>query len=206
MKVSQQTKKTKLNLTLTLIVNLFKLNVLWIAFTLLGTIVAGIYPATISALTISRKWLLTKDYSVTTKEFSSLFKKEFKQSNLFGLMFSVAGGILLLNFILLSQLTVSVPIIVPIAFYILLFFFITTLIWFFPLYVHRDNKFFKQLKNAFVIGILKVPITMLQCVSLFLLLYISLALPTMFLFFTFAIISTLWMKWTLKGILSIKFN
>lgn len=206
MKVSQQTKKTKLNLTLTLIVNLFKLNVLWIAFTLLGTIVAGIYPATISALTISRKWLLTKDYSVTTKEFLSLFKKEFKQSNLFGLMFSVAGGILLLNFILLSQLTVSVPIIVPIAFYILLFFFITTLIWFFPLYVHRDNKFFKQLKNAFVIGILKVPITMLQCVSLFLLLYISLALPTMFLFFTFAIISTLWMKWTLKGILSIKFN
>lgn len=206
MKVSQQTKKTKLDLTLTLIVNLFKLNALWIVFTLSGAIVAGIYPATISALIISRKWLLTKDYSITTKEFLLIFKKEFKQANLFGLVFTVVGAILLMNYHLLTQLTGNVPIIVPIAFYILLFFFFNTLIWFFPLYVHRDNHFFKQLKNAFIIGILKIPITLLQLIALFVLLYVSLALPTMFVFFTFAIISTIWMKWTLKGILSINFN
>lgn len=206
MKVNQYTKKTKLDLTLTLIVNLCKLNLLWIIFTLLGVVVAGIYPATIAALMISRKWLLTKDYTVTTKEFFSLFRKEFKKTNLFGLAFTIVGATLLLNYQLLTQLTGDVSIIVPIAYYILLFFFFTTFIWFFPLYVHRDNKFFSQLKNAFVIGILKIPITLLQLVALFILVYVSLALPTMFLFFTFAIVSTIWMKWTLKALLSIKFN
>ncbi|WP_208560837.1 YesL family protein [Marinilactibacillus kalidii] len=206
MKVSQQTKKTKLDLTLSLIVNLFKLNGLWILFTLSGAIVAGIYPATITALVISRKWLLTKDYTVTTKEFYTLFKKEFKYANIYGLAFTLAGAILLLNYHLLTQLTGSVPIVVPIAYYILLFSYFTTLLWFFPLYVHRDNNFFNQLKNAFIIGVLKLPITLLQIIATFVLLYISLALPTMFIFFTFAILSVLWMKWTLKGILSINFN
>ncbi|MFC6465741.1 YesL family protein [Marinilactibacillus sp. GCM10026970] len=206
MKVNQYTKKTRLDITLTLIVNLCKLNLLWITFTLLGAIIAGIYPATTAALMVSRKWLLTKDYTVSVKEYFSLFKEEFVSANKSGILFTIAGLILFLNYNLLASSTLILPIIVPIAFYILLFSFITTLIWFFPLYVHRENSLLKQVRNAFIIGVLKIPITIIQMLSLFMLLYISLALPTMFLFFTFSIVVVFWMKWGLKGILSTKFK
>ncbi|WP_225743847.1 YesL family protein [Marinilactibacillus sp. Marseille-P9653] len=206
MKVSKYTKKTKLDLTLTLIVNLCKLNILWIFFTILGVVVAGIYPATVAALIISRKWLLTKDYTVSVKEFYMHFKREFWSANRAGIVFTIAGLVLYLNYDIMSNAAISLPIIVPIAFYIVLFSFITTIIWFFPLYVHRDNTLLQQVRNAFILGVIKTPITLIQMISLFILFYFSLALPTMLIFFTFAISVVLWMKWGLKGILSVKFT
>lgn len=206
MKVNAKTKKTRLDLTLSLIINLFKLNSLWIGFTILGFGVVGFFPATFAALKVTRKWLLTKDYSITNKEFITYVKDELISGNIIGYLLTIVGTILYVNYQLLTQMSGNFPIIIPIAFYLILFLYTSTILWVFPLYVHRENKVFKTIKNALIIGILKLPITFTLMSMIFILFYFSLAMPTMLIFFTFSILFTVWMQWSLKGLNKIKFS
>lgn len=206
MKVNAKTRKTRLDLTLSFIINLFKLNLLWMGFTILGLGVAGFFPATLAALKVTRKWLLTKDNSITTKEFITYMKVELISGNIIGYLLTIVGIVLYVNYQLLAQMSGNFSIIIPIAFYLILFLYTTTVLWVFPLYIHRENKVFKTIKNALIIGILKLPITFALMSLIFILFYFSLAMPTMLIFFTFSILFTVWMQWSLKGLNRIKFT
>lgn len=206
MKVNAKTKTTRLELTLSLIINLFKLNLLWMTFTLLGLGVVGIFPATLSALKVTRKWLLTKDYTISTKEYYSYMKEEMVSGNILGYLFAISGAVLYLNYYLLEQMSGNLSIVIPIAFYLILFLYGTTVLWAFPLYVHRENSLLQTVKNALIIGILKLPITLTVMSLIFMLFYFSLTMPTMLVFFTFSILFTVWMRGIIVGLNRIKFN
>lgn len=122
-----------------------------------------------------------------------------------GIILMIPGTLFIVNFQVMRQFTEVLPIIVPLAFYMLLFMYFTVFVWIFPLYVHLENNLISHFKNALVIGIAKLPITILMMISIFVLFYVSLALPTMLLFFTFSILATLLMKWGMKGFNSVDF-
>lgn len=72
------------------------LNLLWLAFTLLGGIVLGIMPATTALYSLIRKWLMKED-THTFDLFFSTYKAEWIRSNYIGYFFLLAFGFFCLD-------------------------------------------------------------------------------------------------------------
>lgn len=165
------------------------LNILWLFFSLLGLFVAGIFPATVASLAIARKWIAKEEVESIRKEFFQHYKMEFIKSNIIGWILTLFAGILWLNYHAILQMGDSIPIFVVFAYYFIIIVYTITLVWIFPILSNYHNKVFAYFKQAFIIGITRLPQTLLICMIIFAILYASLALPTMLLFFTVSLIS-----------------
>ncbi len=165
------------------------LNLLWITFSLLGLFVAGIFPATVAALNVSRKWRLKDTEFSVWKVFKSTYRKEFKTANIIGWIFTLIAGVLYLNYQVMIALGDTLPIVVPFAFYFIVFLYMITVLWIFPLITHYETNIKQYIKHAFIIGISKLHFTFGIGMVIFLMLYFSLDLPSMFFFITFSLLS-----------------
>jgi len=152
------------------IMNFAYLNILWIAFTLLGLVLFGFFPATVSLFAIVRKWIQGKrDFNVS-KCFWNSFKKEFLKSNLLGLILLFIGGILYTDFLFVRGNEVHFvhytyyPLLVVIAIFIL------ALLYVFPIYVHFETKLLHILKNSVLLMIMS-PLITIMMVTFILILY-----------------------------------
>lgn len=67
--------------------NLILLNILWVAFTLLGLVIFGLFPATIALFAVIRKWILENEDTPILQEFIKRYKAEFKMANVIGILF-----------------------------------------------------------------------------------------------------------------------
>src|SRR5690625_1946818 len=85
------------------IMRLAYVNILWIAFSLVGIIILGFFPATIGMFTVIRKWIQGDGDIPIFTTFWATYKKEFLKSNLLGLFLSLIGYILYIDFIFLRQ-------------------------------------------------------------------------------------------------------
>ncbi len=165
------------------------LNLLWILFTLLGVVVAGFFPATTATISVARKWVQNKEEIAVFKTFKQFYKKEFLKSNIIGWILTAMAAILYVNYQVLIQLGDQVSIIVVFAFYFVIFLYSILVIWIFPLLSHYQSSIKQYFKNALIIGITRMPITILIGITIFFILYMSLRLPTMLLFCTVSLIS-----------------
>ncbi|MCJ8007536.1 YesL family protein [Lederbergia wuyishanensis] len=163
------------------------LNVLWFLFSLLGLFVAGIFPATVAALGVARKWITGNDEIHIYKTFREIYKQEFKSANLIGWMLMIGGLVLYINYRVMVNATNEIMFIIPFAFYLLVFFFTITALWSFPLMAHYESKWHIHIKNAFIIGISKIHYTLLLGMVFFIVFYISLEIPAFILFFSVGI-------------------
>jgi uncharacterized membrane protein YesL len=82
------------------------LNVLWIAFTLLGGIVLGIGPATVAACILVRRRM--RGESIQLRDFASVWRREFVRGSLVILPVVVLPIVLLSNYMYFSSLGPSV--------------------------------------------------------------------------------------------------
>lgn len=135
------------------LMKLMYLNLLWIVFTLLGLGIFGLLPATTAVFAVTRKWNTgIKDFPIFNT-FWEIYKKEFVQSNLYGLVFIGVSYLLLVSYrILRTQITLPYLI----ASYIVIGLLLLLLIgitYFFPIYVHFDLKKSDYLKWPLIIGI-----------------------------------------------------
>ncbi len=165
------------------------LNLLWILSTLIGLVVAGFFPATTAAISVARKWVQKKEDIAVYSAFKQAYKKEFIKSNIIGWILTAMATILFINYQALLQLGDQVPIIVVFAFYFVIFLYSILVIWIFPLLSHYQSSVKQYFKNALIIGIKRMPITILIGIIIFGILYMSLRLPTMLLFCTVSLIS-----------------
>jgi len=146
------------------IMNFVYLNLLWIFFTLVGLIVFGFSPATISVFSIVRKWIQGYTDIPIFKTFWKNYRKEFLKSNALGLFLTVIGYVLYLDFQLVLRTSNTMlqytflPLILVILVYLL------TLLYVFPIYVQYNLKMIYVLKNALVIMIFR-PFTTLTMVA-----------------------------------------
>ncbi|MBP1969284.1 putative membrane protein YesL [Virgibacillus natechei] len=168
------------------------LNFLWIVFSIFGLFVAGVFPATVATLNISRKWIGGQQDIKIWKSFKSIYRQEFISANLLGWLFALIGLVLYFNYRLLAASQGEVIFIVPFAFYIVIFMYILTVIWTFPLLAYYQASIMRHLKNALVIGLTKIHISIAKVIVIFSVLYLSLELPVLIPFYTFSICSLVW--------------
>jgi|SRR5690606_38950616 len=185
-----------LNIIFTWITRIALLNIMWVFFSLKGIIIAGSFPATVSALTICRKWKNGEHDIPIWKTFKSIYSREFKVSNIIGWTITMMGILLYLNFLVMSNNYEKVPIIVLAAFYLMTFLFSILAVWIFPLISRYNASIIQHLKNAMIIGIVKIHYTLVIFILLFSVVYFSLLFPGMIPFFSFslAILSWSWIS------------
>jgi len=164
------------------------LNFLWILFTLMGLIIGGIFPATTAAINVARKWHKEKEMHGTFKVFKETYKKEFIKSNMIGLILTLIGGVLLLNYYALQVLGNKVSVFVVFAYFFVTFLYCVLAVWIFPLLSHYDTTIIQYFKNALIIGITKIKTTVIIMSTTFIVMYFSLKLPSMLLFYSVSLI------------------
>ncbi len=173
---------------LKIILQMAWLNFLWFLFTLLGLIIGGVFPATTSAISVARIWIRDGMADSTYQTFKETYQKEFKKSNLIGFCLISIIVLLALNYYALLEFGEQLPIFIVFAYYFILIMFSFLLVWLFPLLSHYDAKVIQYFKNAFIIGLIKFPITIAIMASVFLIVYVSLAFPSLILFFSISLI------------------
>lgn len=133
------------------VMRLAYVNILWIAFTLLGLIVFGFFPATAGMFSVVRKWLNKEEDVPVFKTFWDTYRSEFIKVNLFGLMFFIIGLVLYYN---LRIVQIETGIIYTLLFFssgIILLFTIGAFLFFFPIYVHFDLSPVQYIKHSILI-------------------------------------------------------
>src|SRR5699024_5867832 len=85
------------------IMRLAYINVLWIAFSLVGIIIFASFTATIRMFTAIRKWIQGDGDIPIFMTFWATYKKEFLKSKLLSLFLSLIGYILYIDFIFPRQ-------------------------------------------------------------------------------------------------------
>lgn len=73
------------------------LNLLWIAFSLLGMVVFGFMPATTAMFAIERQWITNQPDCPIFRTFWTTYKREFFSSNALALFLAVIGLVLYLD-------------------------------------------------------------------------------------------------------------
>jgi uncharacterized membrane protein YesL len=174
------------------------MNILWIFFTILGLVVFGFFPATISMFTIVRKWLKREEPFPIFHTFWHTYRKEFLKSNGFGLIFILIGYVLYYDFTFIGlnsgKLTFLVPVLV-----LILIAYVITLLFFFPVYVHFDLSFFRTFKQTLLIA-LSSPLEAVQILLACGLVYGAVnLLPGITPFFTGSVLSIVVMWISLKA-------
>ncbi|NGP43842.1 YesL family protein [Bacillaceae bacterium SIJ1] len=159
-------------------------NLLWIAFTLVGLIVFGFAPATAAMFAVVRKWVSGEDDIPIFKTFWKVYRKEFWKIFGVGFILAVVGYFIYIEFSILrtqDSLMYYLASFGVIGQYILYF---IVVMYFFPIYAHFDLKPFAYLKWAFAIGVSHPILTLFLAVVTNVLLYVTaVTLPILIVFF-----------------------
>lgn len=164
------------------------LNALIIGFSLLGLVVGGVFPAIIASLAVAKGWINKEEFS-TWKVFKKIYFQEFFKVNLLGWILTLFALILYVNYLVMLQLGDQLSIFVVFAYYFLIFVYFTVVMWIFPLYVELKTGVWSLIKHAFIMGVSYLPRTLGIFLVVFCILYVSLSVPAMLLFFTGSLIA-----------------
>ncbi|HEO8420002.1 YesL family protein [Niallia sp. FSL W8-0635] len=163
------------------IMKLAYINLLWILFTVSGLVLFGFMPATVALFTVVRKWFMKETDIPIWKTFFSIYKSEFLKSNIYGLVFVLAGAMLYADYYLILNLDGIIRIVTTSILLLISCLYVITLLFFFPVYVHYHLKFIDYFKYSFFLGVLNIHILLLVLLGLvadiFLLLYVPGLLP-----------------------------
>lgn len=167
---------------------LLYVNFLWVCFTLLGLIVFGIGPSTVSMFTIFRKWTMGDDGIPTFRVFWRTYKQEFIRANGLGLFLIFISYMLYINFNFLQLNNAWLQQLMDILLIIAAIVYAIMVIYIFPLYVHYENNLFNYFKNAIFIAIYSPIRTIYLIAACLTLYYLYFHLPV-FIFFIGASLS-----------------
>lgn len=148
-------------------------NLLWMAFSLIGLILLGTSPATVALFTVVRKWLLGETNFPVFALFWKTYRAEFMKANSLGFIILGAAAILYFDWRLINAVQGSLNSILTGCLIGVLFLFLVVLVYVFPVYVHFDYNVFQYLKTAFLLGITYPIYTFAMCLVLFCALSIS---------------------------------
>lgn len=159
-------------------------NLLWIAFTLIGFGVLGFFPATIAMYSVCRKWVMGEQDIPIFKTFIHSYKSELGKGNMLGLCLVATLYILWVDYRVLQTAGDGFLYNIAYLFFLLIVFYGGFLLFFFPMYVHYELKVRHLVKNTFLI-VIASPLTTIVMITLGLLVYyLSLSISGVLLFFS----------------------
>ncbi|WP_130859058.1 YesL family protein [Gracilibacillus phocaeensis] len=164
------------------VMRLVYINVLWVLFTLVGGIILGIYPATAATFTVVKQWLREEDVSIFRTFFQS-YKSQFLRANLAGLILTVTGALIVINFQLVHLENQTAHFLFLMIMFVIACFFVVTLIYIFPLMADYSLSLKDYFTQAILIGIATPFRTLMIVAFLFGTTYIFLLLSTLLVLF-----------------------
>ncbi|RCW64256.1 YesL family protein [Saliterribacillus persicus] len=158
-------------------------NILWLAFTLLGLVLFGFFPATIAMNAMIRQWLLGNTDEPVFKFFWTTYKQEFIKGNLLGLTLVLIALLFYvdLQFIQMNQGGVFDIIQIPI--YLFMLAITLTAFYVIPTYVHFNLSIWGIWKNSFLVMLIHPFHNIGMVLGAFVILYIQYIIPGTFFFF-----------------------
>ena len=174
------------------VTRLLCVNLLWIAFTLLGFVFFGFFPATIAMFAVVRKWVIKeKDFQVFHL-FWKTYKAEFVKMNGLGFFFIVAGFFLYLDMRFFPFKDGWIYIVLLVSLLGILFLYFIMVGFFFPIYVHYDFTYIQSIKYSLMIGLAAPFQSILLLVVSYFIFIISVSNPILILLFSGSSTSFLW--------------
>ncbi|MFD1337288.1 YesL family protein [Oceanobacillus iheyensis] len=159
-------------------------NILWIAFTILGLGIFGLMPATVAMFAVVRKWNMGEQDIAIFPLFWKTYRQEFVKANGLGLLLAAVGYLLTIEFQILGTQTSLIYQMVQFSVVVILILFAMVVAYFFPIYVHFNLKFMDYIKWPFIIGVIHPILTVVLLVGVGLLLSITFySLPALLFFF-----------------------
>lgn len=180
------------------------LNILWILFSISGLIVFGIFPSTAAMFTVVRKWNMGEEDIPLFSTFWTAYKSEFLRVNMLGVSVILLGFIWIINLRYLSLLQDGQGSFTWLALMIMMVILTVVLLYFFPVFVHFELKYFQYLKYTLIIGFSFPLQTFLMAVSTIVLYFSMTLLPGLFPFFSGSLFSFTIMWIALKVFRKIK--
>jgi uncharacterized membrane protein YesL len=157
------------------------LNLMWIGFTLLGGIIFGLFPATVSLFSVMRKWLRGEADISVVSHFIETYKESFVKSNMAGLVI-LGIGIFLSVDLYISQKYLG-NFFVHLVLLFLFFLYGLTVLFFFPTFVHLEMKSLSYLKQSFFMTFIRPLQSLLISVIFMMIMVIVSVFPFLMVFF-----------------------
>ncbi|GGP13261.1 YesL family protein [Oceanobacillus neutriphilus] len=190
------------------ITRLAYVNLLWILFTLMGLVVFGAFPATVSLCTVERQWI-KKDTNVSVwMTFWNTYRNEFLKANAVGYIFLIIGLVIYIDMRVFQGSSNILFSYVSYIFLIILIFYMFVGMFLFPVYVHFELKVLQYFKQTFLVAILNPFAIVSIAVSILITYFIMFYMPPLLIFFGISVLAFITMWLTLRSIdkLQVKFN
>jgi uncharacterized membrane protein YesL len=163
------------------ITKLAYLNFLWMVYIAAGLFIFGFMPASAALFAVIRKGFRKETDIPLWRTFHNAYKQEFIKSNIAGIFLFKIGIILFLDYWFLQYAMGVMQGIMAGLLLLLSVFYMTVLVFFFPVYVHYDLKLRDYFKYALLLGISHFHVTalifILTALTVFLLLYMPGLIP-----------------------------
>lgn len=142
----------KLNKIGSLCVSLAYINLLWIVFSLLGLVIVGLFPATVSMLHVIRK-LLENDEVEIFELYKKIYKQEFLKANIIGWLLTLFGSIILVDLLFILNNEGMIFTVLLFVLFLLLFTYLSITFYIFPIISYYQLSLMNYIKYAFVFSI-----------------------------------------------------
>ncbi|WP_226530021.1 YesL family protein [Metabacillus niabensis] len=143
------------------ILQLVYLNILWIVFTLLGLVLAGIGPATLALYTVIRQWIRGNSDIPIFLTFWKAYRSSFKEASVIGMIYLVIGWILYVDLLYVQSFYLRALVI------FVSFIYVVSLCYVFPIMAHYDWKStIVKIKCSVLFGISYLQYTLIMLLSL----------------------------------------
>ncbi|MGP4079181.1 YesL family protein [Pseudalkalibacillus sp. R45] len=173
----QQKVLARINVLFEGVMLLCYLNILWLAFTIVGLGIFGFMPSTISMFHIVRKWRLgEKEFSII-KTFLKVYKQEFWKSQMLGLFYVVIGFLLVFNIQFFSEQNFMIVKYILVG---LTFIYLLSFLFLFPIYVHYDMKLVTYIKSTIIMTSARLFYGIVMLIGIILIIGISLKFQALF--------------------------
>ncbi|WP_407267894.1 YesL family protein [Radiobacillus sp. PE A8.2] len=165
------------------IMRLAYINLLWILLTVLGLGIFGFFPATIAMFTMIRKWLLGDFETPISRTFWRTYKKEFIKGNVLGMLLIIIGIILYVDVKFFQSQSGILYWVLSCFSIVLLYMYLLTVLFFFPVFVHFELKTMQYMKHAFLFMVTKPIGTVMIVIGIFGASYLLMLVPGLIPFF-----------------------
>ena len=151
----------------------FLLNLMWLVACLP---VVTIFPSTAAMFGVVRDWVREKEGSLVGT-FVTRFRENFRQSLLVGVVWTVFGVALFLDFLVASQLSFGVEVVLKSVLVLASTLYAFGSVFLFPVMVHYETDWKTVLKNSLLIAIGRLPTTVMCLVFVVVMVGITVVVP-----------------------------
>ncbi|WP_167578658.1 YesL family protein [Jeotgalibacillus proteolyticus] len=145
---------------------IMQLNLIWLAHILLGGVILGLFPATVSMFATTRKWLTGGLDSPILKDYHRYYRENFWKANGLGWIYVSLGAFLLFDLHLVTQITGMIALVSTMLLLFLLLIYVFSFLYLFPYYVHFSQSFKQYLIQPFIITVISFKQNILVAIGL----------------------------------------